>query len=223
MKQIRTLGMVLVAVFALSAVVASAAFAAPEFEVRSGETLKGTTFTGSTTGAKLTAAGTTINCTGGSSSGEITGATTVGKVVVTFTGCKGKGLSECSVQSPGASPGEVVTDTLEGELGEVAHSEAANETGLKLKASGKESFVTTEGSCLPFGGSSVTGEIIGDVQPVKAFAKTGELVYKAESKKQKIQKFTTDSSAQVLKAFGFAEVVEETTESLEFSKEIKVT
>jgi hypothetical protein len=221
MKQIRTLGMAFVAMLALSAVVASAALAAPEFEGARGAEAKGTTFTGSTSSAKLTAVGTTITCTGGSSSGEITGKKTVGKVVVAFTGCEANS-GECKVKSPGAAEGEVKTDTLEGELGEVEQSEASSKVGLDLKAAGKESFVTTEGSCLPFGGSAVTGSIIGEVSPVGRLESEGLLIYKAERGKQKIQKFI-GGSQDVLKAFSIAEVVEETTETVKFSKEIKVT
>jgi phospholipase C len=55
-----------------------------------------------------------VTCKGEVSSGEYTGPTTVGGVVVTLTGCEAL-LAKCT--SAGAAEGEIVTSTLEGVLG----------------------------------------------------------------------------------------------------------
>jgi phospholipase C len=61
-----------------------------------------------------------VTCKGEVSSGEYTGPTTVGGVVVTLTGCEAL-LAKCT--SAGAAEGEIVTSTLEGVLGWEAKEE----------------------------------------------------------------------------------------------------
>jgi len=61
-----------------------------------------------------------VTCKGEVSSGEYTGPTTVGGVVVTLTGCEAL-LTKCT--SAGAAEGEIVTSTLEGVLGWEAKEE----------------------------------------------------------------------------------------------------
>jgi hypothetical protein len=78
-----------------------------------------------------TAEKSTINCTGETSSGEITGNKTVGNVVATFTGCED---FEVPCQSAGSAAGTVTMNTLEGTLGveELAAEPAHNKIGEKL-------------------------------------------------------------------------------------------
>ncbi len=219
MRRIMTVCTALVAVLSLSAVVAASALAAPEFKP---STEQG--FTSSGTTATLRAPGTTITCSASTSKGKITGAKAVGSVFVVFTGCKAKVSSECSVKSPGAKEGEVATVELDGALGAVAEKEAATKVGMDLKPASGSSFVTTEGSCLLGGKSEVTGSVIGEVSPVGGPASTaGKLIYEAGgTTKQEIQKFKGEET-DTLKAFGFFEVSEETTESITFEKAVEVT
>ncbi len=221
MKRIKTIGLALVAVFALSAVVAaSASAAAPEF---SPATEQG--FTSSSGTSVLTAGGaggTVITCTASSGAGRITGAKTVAGVSVTFTGCTAKSKGTCEVHSTGAGKEEIKTGELNGELGKVAKKEATSKVGLDLKAvSG--SFVTVEGTCIPFEKSSVSGSVIGEVTPVAGGAGTsGKLTYALEKEKQKIQMFE-GGSKDTLSVFGFVESTQQSEEAITFEKAVEVT
>ena len=98
--RIRMIGLALVAVFAMSAIVASAASAAlPEQLPATGK------FTG-TSGASTfeTLKGEKVKCTSDTITGEITGAKT-SKSTITFKGCEGLGL-KCNTS--GAGSGEIV-------------------------------------------------------------------------------------------------------------------
>ena len=68
-----------------------------------------------------------MECTKSTTTGEITGASTIGKAVIKFTGCDfyqgAKG--PCAVHSANtANSGEIVSDALKGELGTVKTTEA---------------------------------------------------------------------------------------------------
>lgn len=82
-----------------------------------------------------TVGGTTLSCTGGSSTGEITGNKTVANVVATFTACEDSGVP---CQSAGAGEGTVVMNTLEGTLGveALAAEPVNNKIGEKLYPAG---------------------------------------------------------------------------------------
>lgn len=67
-----------------------------------------------TVAALETVGGTTMHCEGDTSTGEYTGNKTIGKIVMTFTGCVAFGVS---CRSTGAAEGTIVTHTLEGVLG----------------------------------------------------------------------------------------------------------
>jgi hypothetical protein len=220
MKPVRVGLLALLAVLALSAVVAASASAAgPEFKPSTEQKFEGTSGT-----SKLVSAGTTITCSASASVGKITGATTVGHVFVTFTGCKAKSSGECAVNSPGASEGEIKTVELSGKIGAVATSEAESGVGQDLKPTSGSTFVITEGSCLPFIGhkTEVTGSIIGEVSPIGSSSTSGKLTYLPNGSKQKIQKLKGESK-DTLSAFGLVEVTEETTESITFEKAVEVT
>jgi hypothetical protein len=248
MLRVKTLGLALVAVFAFSAVVASAFAAAPAFvhcvaqaggkweggclkEKASGgfekvEVAAGVgklKFTSTSGAGKMEAAGTVIECKKDTDVGEITGAKTVGAVVVTFTECEGtNGTKKCKVKSKGSgTEGKVVTKELTGELGEVAAAESTTEVGERLKPTSGSTYVELEGTCLPISPAPVTGAIIGEVTPTKSLSTTGKLVYTIASKKQKIQKFK-GGSAEVLKVFGIAEAPLETTDTVTFEEAIEV-
>jgi len=217
MKQIRTLGMALVAVLALSAVVASAAFAAaPEFVPSTKQSFKTSGKTATLRAASFPE--TVITCTASTGAGEITGAKKVGSVSVTFTGCNATSGGGCEVHSKGGGKEEISTSTLEGELGKVAKAEATSEVGLELKA-GSGSFVTVEGSCIPFGKSEITGTVTGEVNPIKESGTSGTLTYAASGTSQKIKKF--NGKATGLEAF-IVPASQETNENITFSSAVEV-
>lgn len=215
MTRIRIIGLALVAVFAISAVASASALAAPEFKGEGGAEVKGTTFT-STSGAGKMEGTETIKCTASTSAGEITSATTVGKVVVTFTGCEDKG-KKCK-SSSGAASGEIKTVSLKGELGEVATAEAASGVGELLTPESGSKYVSIE-SCTLFP-VEVTGSVIGEVTPINTLATTGKLVYTEASKKQTIKKFVGGTTHE-LTAFGSSGL--ETSNEVTFSKKIEVS
>lgn len=205
----------LVAVFAMSAFASAAAYAAaPEFKGAEGKEAKGTTFE-ATSGASKLEGLETIECKEGTSKGEITGATTVGKVVVTYTGCK-KGTKEC--KSKGAKSEEIKTTDLKGQLGEVEPSEAASEVGENLEPESGTEFTSVE-SCTTLS-TKVTGSIIGEVEPIGKLGTEGKLIYKESSTKQKIKKFKSgkEDTLTAITSSGL-----EATNTVKFSKEIEVT
>lgn len=222
MLRLRTLGLVLVAVFAFSAVVASAASAAPpEFgrcvaqsggkytesncqTTGSGSFERSSTivkkkFTSVSGAGKLeTVGGTAVKCTGDEDEGEYTGVKTVGKLFVTFTGCKYGASTTC--QNKGGTAGVIKTNELKGELGYIKKS--TKEVGLSLTpavAGGAfAEFVCFEGEIAPLtivvkegtakgqkGGNSV----IGRIGTVNTMASTFSLSFKQSAGVQEITEF----------------------------------
>jgi hypothetical protein len=143
----------LVAVFAMSAVTAAAASATtPEFKPV--PTKKKFTATSGKVQAYYDGGGLILECAKSSTTGEITGAHTLGKIVIVHTGCllpKTPKENDCPVNSVGAKSGEIVTDALKGELGTVASGEAASGVGLMLEAESEKNpewFVLAKSACL---------------------------------------------------------------------------
>jgi len=130
----------------------------------SGKPLKKLGFTTAikaSTELKLATKSKKISCTGETSTGEYSGLRTVAGVALTLTGCdKSTTKTSESCQGTGAKEGEVVTDTLDGELGIIETSKngpAENKIGLDLEpASGEaiaefhcgSTFVSVEGSVI---------------------------------------------------------------------------
>lgn len=180
-------------VFAVSVVAASAASAAtPEFKpVPTKKKLTGTT---KGTIWEFDSGVITISCTKSSTTGEITTATTVGKVVIVYTGCtdSGPGESNCPANSPGAKAGEIVTKSLGGELGTVAVAEAASGVGLRLKPETKTKlFELAENKC--FGGESITGSVAAEVAVIGKKQVTNKLVLTGAGQNQSIKEIKLDS------------------------------
>lgn len=73
----------------------------------------------------------TVTCSGQTSTGEITGNKTIGKVNASFTGCSASGIS---CHSAGAAEGTIVMSTMEGVLGveELASEPVNYKIGEKL-------------------------------------------------------------------------------------------
>jgi hypothetical protein len=175
----------LVAVFAMSAIAASAASAAlPEFKPV--PTKK--KFTGSSGEFTLTtpSSGAEFACSKSTTTGEITGASTVGKVVVKFTGCKYTsrgGGGWCPAQSTGAKAEEIVTEPLKGELGSVATTEAPSGAGLLLEPEGASGYllvmaeVGKSQECEGTIETGMEGNIAGEIATVGKKQLTNKLVF----------------------------------------------
>jgi hypothetical protein len=115
------------------------------------------------TEAKLqTVGGKLITCKGETGTGEYSGNTAVANVTMTFTGCHLGELGSC--QSSAAAEGEVVTATLQGELGVIKKSlegPIKNTIGTDLKPVSGEVLAAFACAGSPV---SVTGSVIGEVK-----------------------------------------------------------
>jgi hypothetical protein len=113
MQRLKALGLGLVAVLAMSAIVAAAAQAEPEFVPEKGTfpVKFSSPLTTNTTFLQTKAHGQ-IKCTSLESSGELTAARAAGKIEVKFKGCKAEkfGAGECN--TAGKAKGEIVTEKL---------------------------------------------------------------------------------------------------------------
>lgn len=112
---------------------------------------------------------------------------------------------KCSVRSPGAEKGEIVSKTLEGNLGYI--NKATKEVGILFKAEGASTefaVVETEsGSCFGlFNSVKVEGSVIGQIKPVNVETTEGEIIFATKSEEQSITKFEGVSGEDVLDAFG---------------------
>jgi hypothetical protein len=184
MRIARLLTLCLAGLLVLGGVAVSAASAAgPEFKPAAGA------FTATAGASKLTAGANTVTCTAGSAGGEITGAMTVGKAVVKFTGCKstGSGGSSCTIKSTNAgAAGEIVTKELKGELGTVKTTEATSGVGLELKPAAGSTFTELEkNNCVAE--SAVTGSIAGEESPIGVSQKAGKLIFAPGTTGEKIK------------------------------------
>jgi hypothetical protein len=207
MKRFRILGLALVAVFAMSAVAATAASALPEyskFPVK---------FTGTSGTSVLKAGGTTVTCTSDTAEGTIATATTTTSKV-TYTKCTGPFSAEC--KSPGAKGGEIKTAELTGTLGYL--NKTKKEVGVLLKPKTGTNFVTIE--CFGIK-TETTGSIIGQVTPVNTKSTKSKLVFATKEGKQALTKFEGESGTNVLKAFG-SEATLETTEEITAAEELEI-
>lgn len=122
-----------------------------------------------------TTTGVRVECGAVSTTGEYAGAKTVGDVATVFTECA---VSESSTtcQSAGAASGEVLTHTLNGELG-VIKTEGVpknNKIGLDLKATTGE--VIAEFECGALTQITVTGSFIRQVRANVMFLEEDERV-----------------------------------------------
>jgi hypothetical protein len=225
MKRIHLVGLVLAAMFAITAVTASAALAAPEWRKEGKELTKAVKFTGKSSAGHMIieALGVTkIECAADEVKGQAEGTNKVLKVKVTYTGCKAES-GGCAVHSPGAGTEEVVTEALDGELSPVAKEEAKSEAGLDLKPETASLFVKVEGSCVPLEKDEVKGSVICEIPAadLNTSKTTGELICTETNKKQTIQK-DVGLAKDTLEVFG-VEVRLTSTETITFAEAIEVT
>jgi hypothetical protein len=222
MKIARLVGLTLVAILAVSAVVASAASANAEFKVLP----TSSAFTGTGGTGSLIAGNEKVECTANTTAGTITSMDKVGKVTVDFTGCKlvnTKGT--CTIKSVGSSTeGLIITNALSGLLGTVASSEAKSQVGLLLKPE-TSPFVKLAATPAPCSSpeTSVLGSIAGEVETTSKSQTTGKLNFTVSSGNQAIKTITTleGSKKPELEAFGVL-ATEATEDVIKFASNTEI-
>ncbi len=224
MRTYRSASATLVIAIVLGLASASVALGAAEFhpipESKGFETRSGTNV--------LTAAGGTerMTCAASMSTGEITGAKTVGKVLVVFTGCTSAGLGGegCPVESDGATKaGEIRTAVLKGELGTVLAAEAPSERVLVIRAATGNRFASIEGNeCTEE--AAVTGSIAGEIERVGIRSVKNGLLFKVSNGSQAIKKVKVAAGEvkPALSAFGTT-VTESSGQEWEFREAVEIT
>ena len=145
----------------------------------------------------LTAGGNTVSCTSGAGTGEVTGESSEGGLVVDFSGCKssGSGGLGCTIKSNNTViAGLIIAGTLKGELG--YSEQATSEAALVLKpSSGKVITELAGNSCTPT--TKVTGSLVGELTPTDVSATTGKLILALSSGKQAITEVLLSSGSFV--------------------------
>jgi hypothetical protein len=177
----------LVAVFAMSAVTAAAASATtPEFKPVPAK--KKFTAKSGTVYTEWDA--TTMTCAKSATTGEITGARTVGNVVIVYTGCEANHEgAACPVASEGAKTGEIVTKALNGELGT---TKVGDKVGLRLKPATKTTwFRFAEGGGRCFGPEALYGSAAGEISLAKGVEH--KLTFLSSGGEEQIGEITLDS------------------------------
>jgi hypothetical protein len=205
-----------------------AAAATPEFKPVPAK--KKFTATGGITRFADQGYGYQIECTKSSSSGEVTGAHTVGKVTIVYTGCEGIKDGTCSVNTLGAKAGEIVTKVLAGELGTVAKTQASSGVGLRFKREESKPtlFILAENKCEGALGeeSSYTGAVAAEVSVLGKKQTTNKLAFALNgSDGQAIQEITLDSGVvenPELLMFASTLTLQNTSE-LTFEEPVEVT
>jgi hypothetical protein len=222
MKHPKTIGLVLTALFALTAFAASAASAAlPEIVSGGVEVPAGTPIKSKSAKSTLeTKSGEKVSCTADTNAGEVTGPKT-SKTTVTFTGCSAFGILKCNTS--GSATGTIV---LTSNVKLVYINKAAKEVGLAFEL---EKEVTIE--CTSSQKLHVRGGNIGKLTPVNTpttkptltFAQTKGVQSPTEYENEgggKV-KLITETSGEGLKKFPFEQSGLASTDELEFGSPVK--
>ena len=216
MKLSRLAALIFLAALAISFMAtAVASAAAPEFKPATKQAFTGESGTGSLETSSTTA----ITCTRDTITGEVTGAKTIGSVIVTFHGCQSTEKSGCSLHSTGlptlpvSEGGLIVTHILKGELGTTA--ESATGVGLLLvPANGGREFVTLEGTCLLLSPAPIEGTVVGEATPTEDVSKDGKLSFIGSKGTQHIKKFNLLGLAEEPKLTALGLLPASTTETV---------
>jgi hypothetical protein len=165
-----------------------------------------------------------VTCTSSSTTGEITGAKTIGDLQVTFSGCYSTEGGGCSVKGAGAGGGKIVTSTLSGELGSVKFAEAGSGVGLLISPTTGTTFATLEGTCLIASPAPIDGSIAAEVSPTEEKETVDELNLVGSTGKQEIKEINVLGTVKKpsLTSLGLLESSEATGEELLFGKSVKV-
>jgi hypothetical protein len=148
-------------------------------------------------------------------------------ILITYHECEGKNPSglTCKAMSLGApSEGLIVLNALDGELGEVATSEATNGAGIYLLPTSGKNFTTVLGTCIVE--SQIRGSIAGEISPTGKEELTGKISLVGAGGKMSIKKITTKSGGHEpsLTSFGSAISSDDSSETVHFlSNEVTVS
>jgi hypothetical protein len=167
-------------VLSLATAGVAAAATTPEFKpVPTKHKFKGTS------GPSIGGQGSEVyRCSKGTVTGEISGGQKLVNTVVAFTGCTSSGAykSGCPVHTYGAKSGEIVSESLNGELGTVAAKEAPSGVGVLLKEVGEDGWWEMEGNeCTR--GAFWEGSVAAEVAVIGKKQATNKLVIRPELKK----------------------------------------
>ena len=175
MKRIRFFGLCVTAALALSVGAAPASAALPEYRGPFPKPFS------SKSGVVVveTASGLRATCTSGTNIGEVTGPKTA-TLTLRLTGCEAYNF-KCN--SPGAAPGEIVSNQLSSTLGYI--NKRKKQVGADLQSA---SGTTTEFECGP-AHVVVTGSIIGRITPINKKVTAFILEFTQAHGKQKPSKF----------------------------------
>jgi hypothetical protein len=231
----------IVAVLAMSAVVASAAFGAekPSEQQQFNKLPAKAGVTGVSGVSVLTAGGQKVTCIEDTSKGTVWGPGLINNIRVVFKGCTSTNKTEkCEVLSKGKPNGEIETNELQGELGEVAVKESTTGVGLLLEPISGNVFVVLEGKCLPVTPTAVEGSVAGEVTPTgPPKSKEGKVVFAVTAGAQNIKKFERGLAEHCkekpeckedgkispkLTVFNGKAATEETTDTNTFEEELEV-
>jgi hypothetical protein len=184
------------------------------------EVSSATSFTATSGEVTLQGEDAFFTCKASTEEGQITGAKTVGKVLVTLTGCKQPEFeSECET---GAKAGEIKLNELTGELGYTNKSTKA--VGLDLKPASGELMVKFV--CLGFLAKvELKGSIIGRIVQANKISKTEVLQYKRSGSLQEFTKFEggpTDALSISIEGGTFERVAEGAEYKITYSEGIEV-
>ena len=222
MKRLRLAGLIIVAALAITnALAAAVAWASPpEFSPGILDSFK----SHGGVGVLETPSTSAIECASNASTGEVTGAKTVGSVVVTFRGCAINEDGGCVVGSVGATSGLIVTHTLKGELGSVKTTEALLGVGLLLEPTSGSEFAELEGACLFISPSPVAGSVAGAVSPTDGLSRTGKLVFGGNKGRESIKEINVlgiEKKPEL--TLDLQEVSESTVELVLYAAAVEVT
>jgi hypothetical protein len=180
-------------------------------------------FTGTAPASTWEHGGEIMTCKTSSLAGELTGGQTVGKTVITWTGCKSTYRSEeCSVSSVGAKEGEIVTKALTGELGTIAKGTGTG-VGLRFKPESTKKWSILQASkCILE--TTVNGTLAAEVVG-QSLSTKHQLVFEGTSGVMKIKEITLDSGISEKPEFeeGGKEVSMDTDYTLTFEEPVEVT
>jgi hypothetical protein len=169
--------------------------------------------------------GPSITCSKSTTSGEITSATTVGDVIVKYTGCSVHNNltgEVCPVKSAAGGKEEILMNALKGELGTIVPKPTrGSEVGLLLQPEVKTLWATLESAC--DGSAALTGSLAGSVEMPDG--KTGTINYAAPGGVQAIKEMKLDSGTVAKPrwaAFGEQWTLA-TADTLKFEESLEVT
>jgi len=162
-----------------------------------------------TTLAQLRGPKFTISCEVSRAGGDLQAPNRIVRGAILFRDCSSEAEAKvCTVKSVQfGEEGVILTRALTGMLGPVAVAESSSERGLEFTPEAKTPIAEIEGKCLPGGGGtktikeSITGSVIGEIEPKGHEETTLNVKFKIVSAKQKIKKFTGEAE-KTWSAFG---------------------